>query len=132
MLIKYPIVIEPGSDKHAFGVVVPDLPGCFSAGDTIDEAIDKTKEAIALWLETVIDDGGTVPEPRNISEHIGNPGYAGWIWAVVEIDLAELSEKNERINITIPSRVLRRIDRDAQAAGESRSGYIVKLALKGK
>ena len=130
--MKYPIAIEPGNDKHAFGVVVPDLPGCFSAGDTIDEALDNAKEAIALWLETVIDDGGLVPEPKTIADHLANHEYDGWIWAVVEVDLAELSEKNERINITIPSRVLRRIDRDAQAAGESRSGYIVKLALKGE
>ena len=57
--MKYPIAIEPGNDKHAFSVVVPDLPGCFSAGDTIDEAIVNAKEAIELWLETIIDDGGT-------------------------------------------------------------------------
>lgn len=44
--MRYPIAIENGDDKHAFGVVVPDLPGCFSAGDTIDEAIDNAKEAI--------------------------------------------------------------------------------------
>ena len=36
--MRYPIVIERGDDTHAYGVVVPDLPGCFSAGDTLDEA----------------------------------------------------------------------------------------------
>ena len=129
--MRYPIAIEPGDDKHAFGVVVPDLPGCFSAGDTIDEAIDNAKEAIELWLETVIDDGGSVPHPKNISEHQANPEYKGWVWAVVTIDLAELSDKVERINITLPSRVLRRIDAAAEAAGETRSGFIAKLALHG-
>jgi len=44
--MRFPIVIEPGDEQHAFGVVVPDLPGCFSAGDTLDEAIDNAKEAI--------------------------------------------------------------------------------------
>ena len=44
--MRYPIAIETGDDSHAFGVVVPDLPGCFSAGDTLDEAIDNAKEAI--------------------------------------------------------------------------------------
>ena len=33
-----PIAIETGTDTQAFGVVVPDLPGCFSAGDTLDYA----------------------------------------------------------------------------------------------
>lgn len=128
--MKYPIAIEPGGVDHAFGVVVPDLPGCFSAGDTLDEAIDNAKEAIELWLETVIDDGGAVPEAAPIAMHQANPEFAGWIWAVVGVDLASLSDKAERVNITLPSRVLRRIDAAAKAAGESRSGFIAHLALR--
>ncbi|KAF0165409.1 MAG: hypothetical protein FD157_1396 [Rhodocyclaceae bacterium] len=129
--MKYPIAIEAGDADHAFGVVVPDLPGCFSAGDTLDEAIDNAREAIELWLETVIDDGGAVPEARPIAEHQANPEFAGWIWAVVSVDLASLSDKAERVNITLPARVLRRIDAAAKAAGESRSGFIAHLALRG-
>ena len=128
--MRYPIAIETGDDSHAFGVVVPDLPGCFSAGDTLDEAIDNAKEAIELWLETVIDDGGAVPEPTSITEHQANPEFSGGVWAVVSVDLAELSDKAERVNITLPSRVLRRIDAYAKAAGESRSGFIAHLALR--
>lgn len=128
--MRYPIAIEPGDTKHAFGVVVPDLPGCFSAGDTLDEAVDNAKESIELWLETVIDDGGAIPEPRSITEHQRNPEYAGWIWALVALDLAELSDKVERVNVTLPARVLRRIDAAAKAAGESRSGFIAHLALR--
>ncbi len=128
--MKYPIAIELGTKKRAFGVVVPDLPGCFSAGDTLDEAIDHAKEAVELWLETVIDDGGAVPVPRTIAEHQKNPEFANWIWAVVSVDLAELSDKAERVNITLPSRILRRIDAAAKVAGESRSGFIAQLALK--
>jgi predicted RNase H-like HicB family nuclease len=128
--MRYPIAIEPGDSKHAFGVVVPDLPGCYSAGDTLDEAIDNAREAIELWLETVIDDGGAVPEPKTITVHLADPEFAGWVWAVVSVDLAELSDKAERINITLPARVLRRIDAAAKSAGESRSGFIAHLALK--
>ena len=127
--MKYPIAIELGDETHAFGVVVPDLPGCFSAGDTLDEAIDNAKEAIELWLETVIDDNGSVPEPGSISQHQSNAEYAGWVWAVVPIDLAALSDKVERVNITLPARVLRRIDAAAKEAGESRSGYIARRAM---
>ena len=127
--MRYPIAIEPAATDHAYGVVVPDLPGCFSAGDTLDEAIDNAKEAVELWLEDVLDDGGDIPEPRTIAEHQVNPDFAGWVWAVVSIDLAELSDKAERVNITLPARVLRRIDRAAKEAGESRSGYIARRAL---
>jgi len=43
VIMYYPIAIEPGDDTHAFGVVVPDLPGCFSAGDTLDEAMENAR-----------------------------------------------------------------------------------------
>jgi len=46
--MRYPIAIESGDSKHAYGVVVPDLPGCFSAGDTLDEALTNAREAILL------------------------------------------------------------------------------------
>ncbi len=127
--MKYPIAIEPGTEDTAFGVVIPDLPGCFSAGDTLEEAIDNAGEAAKLWLETVIDDGGTVPAASSFSVLQKKDDYKGWIWAVIDVDLADLSDKTERVNITLPSRVLRRIDRDAKAACESRSGFIARRML---
>jgi len=128
--MRYPIAIEPGDDTHAFGVVVPDLPGCFSAGDTLDEAISNAKEAIELWIETVIEDGGSVPEPSPIDRYQADPEFAGWIWAVVEVDLARLSNKMKRVSITLPEEVLKLIDEAAKRAGESRSGFLVRAALK--
>lgn len=127
--MHYPIAIETGTDTQAYGVVVPDLPGCFSAGDTLDEAMLNAKEAIELWLEVAIDDGQAVPEPQSLAEHQGKRAFKGWTWGVVTVDVASLSDKAERINITLPSRVLRRIDQAAKNAGESRSGYIARRAL---
>ena len=130
MKLKYPIAIEPGDEARAFGVVVPDLPGCFSAGDTLDEAVENSKEAIALWVETVLDDGGTIPEPSTLTIHAKNPEFAGWLWAVVEIDGALLDDRSERVNISLPRRILSRIDRYASAHGETRSGFLVNAALE--
>lgn len=97
--MKYPIAIEPGDETHAWGVVVPDLPGCFSAADSgIDEAIDNAKEAIAAWIEAVMDDGGDIPAPTSIAAHRANPEFDGWIWAVAEVDPAILDDKAERVN----------------------------------
>lgn len=127
--MKYPIAIEAGTATTAYGVVVPDLPGCFSAGDTLEEAIGNAKEAIELWLETVIDDGGAVPEPKMLAVHQANREYKGWAWAIVSVDLASLSDKTERVNITLPTRVLRRIDAAAKSSGETRSGYLARKAL---
>jgi predicted RNase H-like HicB family nuclease len=128
--MKYPIAIEKGNDKTAWGVVVPDLPGCFSASDLgIDEAVENTKEAIELWIEAALDDGRTIPKPGSIEVHQKNPEFEGWIWAVTEIDPALLSDEIERVNITLPKRVLARLDAKAKSAGESRSGYIAHLAI---
>jgi predicted RNase H-like HicB family nuclease len=85
--VQFPIAIEPGNEQHAFGVVVPDLPGCFSAGDTLGEAIDNVKEAIELWLEEVINNGGAIPEPLPISKHQSSPEYKDWVWVKIEINL---------------------------------------------
>ena len=59
--MRYPVAIEPGTETEAFGVVVPDLPGCFSAGDTMEEAMAKAEEAIAAWIETALDSGQDIP-----------------------------------------------------------------------
>lgn len=128
--MRYPVVIEPGDEEHAFGVVVPDLPGCFSAGDTLDEALANVEEAILLWIDHALDRNEPLPSPSSVdvlrAEH---PEFADWIWAVASADPARLDDTIERVNITLPRRVLARLDASAQAAGETRSGYIAKLAL---
>ncbi|ANE56742.1 MULTISPECIES: type II toxin-antitoxin system HicB family antitoxin [Methylomonas] len=128
--MRYPIAIESGDETHAYGVVVPDLPGCFSAGDSLDEAIANAKEAIELWMETVIEDGEAIPEAAPIAKHQADPEFAGWIWAVVEVDLSKLSGKAKRVNITLPERVLAAIDQAAARFGDTRSGLLAKAALE--
>jgi predicted RNase H-like HicB family nuclease len=128
--MRYPIAIEPGDKTHAWGVAVPDLPGCFSAGDTMDEAIVNAGEAMTLWIETVLDDGGDIPPATEIARHRENPEYAGWLWALADVDPALLEDRAERVNITLPRRVLARLDAKAKAAGETRSGFIAHLALR--
>ena len=128
--MKYPIAIEMGGPKKTWGVVVPDLPGCFSAADSgIDEAIENAKEAIELWIEVALDQGMEIPRPSMITDLQKKKEYKGWIWAVAEVDPALLSDEIERINITLPKRVLSRLDAKAKKAGETRSGFIAHLAL---
>jgi predicted RNase H-like HicB family nuclease len=128
--MRYPIAIEPGDENTAFGVVVPDLPGCFSAGDTLDEAMENVKEAIALWIDCVLDSGEVIPKPSSLDLLRTNPEFERWILAVVEIDPALLDDTIERVNITLPRRVLKRLDALAEAAGSSRSGYVAQLTLE--
>ena len=130
--MRYPIAIEPGDKKHAYGVVVPDLPGCFSAGDTLDIAYENAKEAIAGWIEIELDEGHEIPVPSKIEDVSKQEDFKGWFFGVVEIPDSLLSEKAQRVNITLPSRVLRRLDFLAKSAGETRSGYISRMVYQQK
>ena len=51
------VAVEVGDEKSAYGVVVPALPGCFSAGDTYEEAMANAREAIELHVESLLDAG---------------------------------------------------------------------------
>jgi predicted RNase H-like HicB family nuclease len=128
--MRYPIAIESGNDTVAFGVVVPDLPGCFSAGDTLDEAMAGAEEAAAAWIDATLDAGNPIPSPSSLDTIRQNPDFAGWTFGVITLDPALLDDTIERVNITLPRRVLKRLDALAQAAGESRSGYIAHLTLE--
>ena len=63
-------------------------------------------------------------------KHAGNPDFKGWIWAIVEIAPEDLSDAVERVNITIPKRVLTAADNYAAARGETRSGLSARAALE--
>ncbi|MCX7108712.1 MAG: type II toxin-antitoxin system HicB family antitoxin [Proteobacteria bacterium] len=128
--MRYPIAIEPGDATHAYGVVVPDLPGCFSAGDTLDEAMVNAESAILAWMETTLDQGGGIPSASSLySLREAHPEFRDWVWALVTIDPVELDDTLEQVDITLPRRVLRHLDARAKAAGESLSGYFARLAI---
>jgi len=128
--MRYPIAIEFGTDATAFGVVVPDLPGCFSAGDTLDEAMSAAEEAAAAWVDAALDAGQAIPPPTSLEAIRRQPDFAGWTFGVITLDPTLLDDTTERVNITLPRRVLKRLDALARAAGESRSGYIAQLTLE--
>ena len=81
--MRFPVVLHTDDDVR-YGVTVPDLPGCFSAGDTFDEALKSVVEAIDLHVETLIEDGGELREPQSITAHLSNPDYVDGVWAVEE------------------------------------------------
>lgn len=108
---------------------VPDLPGCFSAGDSLDDAIESAHEAIACHLEGLLMDGEMVPKRAPLETHQANRAYKGGIWAVVVVDISKLSSKAKRVNITMPARVLAIVDEAAAREGDSRSGLLARAAL---
>jgi predicted RNase H-like HicB family nuclease len=65
---RYIAIVEDAGPETAIGVWFPDLPGCFSAGDDIDDALRNAEEALALYAESEKDEGRTLPTPRTLTE----------------------------------------------------------------
>lgn len=129
--MKFPVVIhkDPTSD---YGVTVPDVAGCFSAGDTVEQALDNVQQALALHFESLVADGEPLPHSQPIDVHLANPDNAGGIWAVVDFDITPYLGKSVRFNATLPQFLLQRIDDYVQHHPEqkSRSGFLAAAALR--
>ena len=128
--MRYPVAIEIGSAEQAYGVVVPDLPGCFSAGDTLDEAMVNAEESAAAWIDAALDEGDPIPTPSPLDAVRDDPRFVGWSFGVVNVGEEILDNEPARVNVSLPRRVLARLDAQAKAAGKTRSGYIAEMTLR--
>jgi predicted RNase H-like HicB family nuclease len=127
--MNYPILIT--KDRRSdYGVIVPDLPGCITAGRTIDEALDMAREAIELHLEGLVEQGSMPPLPRSIETLRKLREFESGIWAIVHVDQQSLRVRVARIGITMPQRLLDAIDRHAHKSGETRSGLLARAAIR--
>jgi predicted RNA binding protein YcfA (HicA-like mRNA interferase family)/predicted RNase H-like HicB family nuclease len=126
----YPALItqdEGDGPDDGYGVVFPDLPGCVSVGDTVQQAAESAAEALALHLEGMIEDREDVPSPSAPDAPL--PAWladaAGTIAARVLIPV-EMPGRIVRANITLDAALLGRLDAAAAAQGMSRSGFIAE------
>lgn len=126
--MKYPIIIQkdPNSD---YGVIVPDLPGCFSSGETIEEAMHQAEEAILTHIEGLLMDNENIPQPSAVEVIKKKKEFQKDTFAIVSVDISKLSGKAKRVNITVPERLLHKFDSYAENEGETRSGFLVQAAL---
>ena len=63
--MKYPVLIHKESSSD-FGVTVPDLPGCYSAGTTMEEALESAHEAVLTRVEGLLIDQEPIPTPSSV------------------------------------------------------------------
>lgn len=124
----YPVAID--KSDLSFGVRVPDIPGCFSGGDDYQDAIESVCEAIEAHIELLVEDGEAVPQATRVENYLTYPDYTGVIWALVDVDVTRLMGKSEKINVTLPALLIRRIDQFVAAHPEygSRSGFLARIA----
>lgn len=124
---QYIALIHKDRDSE-FGVSFPDLPGCVTAGSTLDEAREMAVEALAFHLEGLEADGEPIPEPSSLETVMADAENKDAVAMLVPAPAQ--AAKTIRVNITLPEDVLRDIDRYAEANGYTRSGFLALAAKK--
>ncbi|GHT54811.1 CopG family transcriptional regulator [Spirochaetia bacterium] len=116
---------EEGSEE--FGVIFPDLPGCFSAGTNYADAVQMAHEALALYA----DGEDNLPEPRTLEEI--KEQWADWhewekgcTFFVGEVALYPLKPRARKFNISMDESFVSRIDR----VTKNRSAFIERAVEK--
>jgi len=128
-MARYVAVVDgkPG----AFGVVVPDLPGCTSAGATVDDALRNAVEAVTLWVEDARADGEKIPKPRSAETLREDAEVAaalaqGGLLAYVPLMLD--AGRPVKANLSLDAGLLEAIDEAAERRGLTRSAFLASAA----
>ena len=117
---------EPGS----YGISFPDVPGCISAGTTLDETLANGAEALTFHLEGMAEDGDKPPVPRSLDAIKADPDFAFELSEphVVALVPYDPPTRSIRINVTMDEHLVHAIDRAAKGEGGSRSGFLAIAA----
>ncbi|MDC9581916.1 type II toxin-antitoxin system HicB family antitoxin [Xenorhabdus sp. PR6a] len=129
--MRYPIYLHQ-ADDGSFSGFVPDVIGCYFAGDTIDDAISDATNALDTYFEYMSENGHTPVEAKTVADHLNDEDCNGGIWAYVDIDLTKYEGRTTKLNITLPQFLLVRIDDYVNSHREyhSRSGFFAELARR--
>ncbi len=123
MARNYIALIRKEADSD-FGVEFPDMPGCVTAGSTLDEAAAMAREALALHLEGLVEEGEAVPEASSLEEVTILATSAGAV--PILVPAPRLKSRAVRINITVDEGLLAQID-EVAGPGE-RSAFLAQAA----
>lgn len=114
---------DRGSD---YGVDFPDFPGCVTAGSTLDDASALAREALALHIAGMIEDGLGLPWPSTLEEIMADRHNKDAVAFLVAVPDAKV--RNKRVNIMLPEDLLRYIDAEAKRHGLNRSSFLALAA----
>lgn len=121
---RYWAIVE-GDAHSGYSAFFPDLPGCVSAGDTIEQCIANAGEAAAFHLEGMVGDGEAIPEPTPAQRLEVDDDI---VEAARSLILVPLPGKAVRVNVTLEEGLLQLIDQAAAAADSNRSAFLSEAA----
>ena len=117
--------------RGAYGVVIPDLPGCYGVGKTIDEALRDAAFAAIAWAEVMIADGGKIPRPRSAEAVRADPDVAEALATdsfMASVPLLLDYGRPAKANLSLDAGLLEAIDAAAQSRGLTRSAFLASAA----
>ena len=120
----YPAIVERAADG-GFGVFFPDVPGCTSGGDTLQEAARNAEEALQSHADLLAEAGQSMPEPSELDRVDVEAGVREAARLLVRV---EPPRRATRINVTLPEDLLAAVDRFAERRGFTRSGFLAQAA----
>jgi len=123
--MRYPVIVHK-EENTDYGITVPDFPGVFSGGSTLEEALANVQEAIETFYEG--EELAVPPPPSPLESALAHEDAQGGAVALVDVDFAFLEKKAVPVNITLPAWLRDRIDKAAKAAGLTRSKFIAQAA----
>lgn len=127
------IALIDGEDG-AFGVIIPDAPGCTAMGDTIDEAIANAVEALSDWVQAGEIDGSPAPKARTPEALLSDPEVREFMTSattLAQVPLVRGEGLPVKANLSLDRGVLRAIDAAAKERGLTRSAMVERLARAG-
>ncbi len=122
--MNYFYAIIHKDEDSAFGVTFPDLPGCFSAADTMEDVLPNACEALELWFE---DADEVAPQPLDKVRELAADELAEGAF-VIAVPRIVNDHKVARVNLSIERGILDAIDRAAADRNLTRSSFIAQAA----
>jgi predicted RNase H-like HicB family nuclease len=117
--------------EGGYGIVVPDLPGCTAAGETISDVVADAIGAVREWILDAREDGEAIPQPRDMAALRANGRVAEALRegaAFIVIPVLIDSGRPAKANLSLDSGLLEAIDEAAKASGLTRSRVIATAA----
>lgn len=128
--MHYVAVVEKDADS-AFGVWFPDVEGCFSAGDTVDEAAANAGAALRQHAEALESAGKDVPAARDVEAVLRDKDVKAAVKTgalLFAVPLLADAGRTVRINVSLDKALVDQIDEAAAARGLTRSAFIAQAA----
>jgi predicted RNase H-like HicB family nuclease len=115
--------------KTGYGASFPDFPGAITVASSLEALRAEAEELLAFHIEGMLEDGEDIPGPTPLDKIARHQDYKDAA-AVLVVKAPEGASTAVRINVTIPDKMLKRIDRHVEKHGLTRSGFLVQAAKK--